>query len=476
MTDSIPLSISASARLPHGLLRELEEVRSIARKFNTEIVRPLALEVESKVFADGDHLPWNIVQAAHERGFYSMWLPKAFGGGGYHSLSLLVFFEELASECLGIANLIGSHYVGIALVSASFNMKLLQRLSRDILEGEKNGKPCLVSTAITEPDAGTDLEDALLIDRGRVCTRAEKVSGGYQITGSKIFISNGHLSAWHLTTAYADLKNPSKSTVLVAVPTETAGFSFGRIERKLGQSACPASVLNFDHCFVPDENVCFAPDHEEGERFLDDVLAMSRPGVAIMSAGAAKGAYLETLRCLSDRELNGKPLLHQEWIQSTLAEMYKNIKIGQLSAWEAALHISSKGPFRQLQNPWVFWIFKILPTSIAKLLLAPLMTHSSTRDSMTKDRLWIKNQKWDKIYSARASLAKFAASDAALENCKLGLRILGQMGFRNENRIEKILRDVKLLQIYEGTNQLNRINLFKQEIGLSLQQVRVFEE
>ncbi|MBI3554677.1 MAG: acyl-CoA/acyl-ACP dehydrogenase [Deltaproteobacteria bacterium] len=484
LSDTLPLGIRAAARLPKGLLKEIRHAAALAKAFNEEVVRPQALAVDHRIMDEPDFLPHQLVREANERGFYSLWLPKAFGGGGYSALSMLAFSQELATECLGIGNLIGSHYVGVALVSATFNFTVLRRLCADIVAGEKNGTPCLVSTAITEPDAGTDMEDVDLIDRGHVQCRAEKAAGGYRLTGSKIFISNGHLSSWHIVTGYTDLARPSESSVILAVKTGSPGFSLGRIERKLGQNACPASVLNFDQCFVPASCVCLEPgpavagaSHRDlCAMLVDDVLAMSRPGVAIMAAGAARGAYREALRhCL--RPQPGVTLLaNHEWAQSLLAEMQKNIKLSEYCAWEAGLHMALDGPFRMLNGRFVFWLLKLLPVSVAKLFFGALMAHPSGRLNMVKDRLKLKHEGRDRSYSALGSLAKFSASDLAIENCRIALRLMGQSGFRSENRVEKILRDVKLLQIYEGTNQLNRLNLFKQVIGHGVSGVSVFNE
>ncbi len=481
---SLPLALTAGARLPARLLAEIHEATALARAFNAEVVRPLTLQIDQRVLDEPDYLPHELVKAANDRGFYSLWLPKAFGGGGFSALSMLAFSEELASECLGIGNLIGSHYVGVALVSATFNLGVLRRLCQDVVAGEKSGVACLVSTAITEPDAGTDMEDVELIDRGRVRTRAEKVVGGYRLTGSKIFISNAHLSAWHIVTGYTDLDKPSQSSVILAVKSGSAGFSRGRIERKMGQNACPASVLNFEQCFVPDDCVCLEPGvavagatHRDlCEMLVDDVLAMSRPGVAIMAAGAARGAYGDALEYCLKAKFGGLLLANQEWAQSLLAEMYKNFKVSEYCAWEAGLHVALDGPFRMLNSRLVFWLLKCLPKALAQSLLGSVMANPSGRVKMIKDRLMLKRDGRDRRYSAVASLAKFSASDLAIENCRIGLQLMGGAGLRSENRIEKILRDVKLLQIYEGTNQLNRLNFFKQHIGHGISGISVFNE
>ena len=437
-SDDLPFGLQG---LPSGMIREIRETREMAEAFNQEVVRHRSLEIDQKVEDNPNFLPWDLVHEANKRGFYTLWIPKAFGGKGYSPLSMLAFSEILGSECLGIANLIGAHYVGIALMSATFNFKVLQRICNSVVEGEQSGKPCLLSTAITEPDAGTDLEDIELIDRGRIHSRAEKVKGGYLLNGTKVFISNAHLSSWHIVIAHTDIKRPSESSVVLALSSKTPGFSLGRIEGKMGQNACPASVLSFDNCFIPDEYVCLAPDSSHSPEtklnhrnicamLVDDVLSLSRPGVAALGAGAALGAYQEALRHCSKTQLGHAPLLNQEWVQCILAEMYKNVKMSQYCFWDAGLQIAFRGPFHMLQNQIIFSLLKILPQKLLQSLLTPLVTSSSSRRTMLQSRIEIQNKGWDKHYSGSSSLAKFAASDLAMENCNLALKLMGRSCLR----------------------------------------------
>ena len=161
--------------------------------------------------------------------------------------------EELSSACVSIANVDMVHYLGVIGVMASWNTSLINKIFRDVAEGQRTGNPCLISLAITEPGAGTDVEEVELIDKGRVSCYAQKVKGGYVVNGSKIFISMGHVSTWCCLIAYTNLKKPSENTIVFAVKTGTKGFSFGKHEDKMGQRSCPASELIFQDCFIPDE-------------------------------------------------------------------------------------------------------------------------------------------------------------------------------------------------------------------------------
>ncbi len=467
----------APPRIPSAIAREIAHTRALARLFIEETVRPNALLFDQKVLNDPDTLPWDLVKAANRFKLYSLWLPKVLGGGGYHPLSLLAFNEELAAECLGIANLIGSHYVGLSLVSCAFNFTLLETLCRAVLEGEKSGNPCLVSTAITETNVGTDYEEIELIDRAHVTCRAERVSGGYKVTGSKVYISNGHLSKWHIVTGFLNSGPHSSGGVILAVSSDSPGFSLGRIERKMGQNACPASVLHFDGCFVPDALVCLAPEHVPNpllyrkvcETMTDDLLSLSRPGVAALAAGVAHSAFL-----FCEKHFRESGQIEEEWAQALLTDLRKNTFLCQSLFWNSGILASAKGPFQSMMNPSLFFLLRILPTALLQRIFAPLLKHSSTRLKLWNDRMKTHSLRKDRAYYARSSLAKFAASDLAMESLSMALQACGEKGFRQEGSLEKNLRDAKLLQIYEGTNQLNRLQFYKHAVAR--EDAKVFQE
>ena len=112
---------------PRHMVKETKEVIAMARKFNQEVARPLALELDRKTHEDPDYMPWDLVEKANRWGFYTMWIPKLFGGKGYNMPSMSYFVEEVGSVCLGIANVIGVHYLGMAGVMSSANARLTKK-------------------------------------------------------------------------------------------------------------------------------------------------------------------------------------------------------------------------------------------------------------------------------------------------------------------------------------------------------------
>jgi len=480
------LSLQYAPKMPKAMVMETKQVIAIARQFNDEVARPLALALDRKTHEDPDYLPWDLVEKANKRGFYSMWIPKIFGGKGYNLPSMSYFSEEVGSVCLGIMNVIGVHYLGVAGLLTSYNTPLIKRVLKEVIQGEKNGKPCLVALAITEPGAGTDVEEMDLIDKGKITCLAKRVKGGYIVNGRKIFISMGHVSTWTALYGYTDLKNASETTVGMMMKLGMKGFTLGSHENKMGQRVCPASELIFEDCFVPDEQVIVdaqmtrkytkKPLKEINMRYMDYALSATRAGVGAFGVGAARGAFEHALKFANETELNGKLLINHQWAQCMLAEMYKNVMVGRLAYIEANYANSLRGAYKLLQLKPMYYYQKYMPQAYFDKVISPFLERESATWLLRKMAYDWHSLADDHCCSGWASLAKFTGTDIGVRNCQMALELMGQAGLRQDRGVEKILRDAKLVQIYEGTNQLNRLNLFKCLIAPAYPQAKVFEE
>ncbi len=484
--EDIMCSLQSMPILPKGMVGETKQAIAYARRFNDEVAKPYALEEDRKTFEDPDYLPWDLVKKANKWGLYTMFIPKMFGGKGVSMPASACVIEELSSACVGIANVALVHYLGVSGIMTSWNVSLANKVFREVAEGERTGEPCIISLAITEPGAGTDVEETELIDKGKVTCHAEKVKGGYIVNGTKIFISMGHVSTWCCLIAYTDLKKPSENTVTFAVKTGTKGFSFGKHEDKMGQRVCPASELIFDDCFIPDEYVLAEKDQlkkfkksvkEIVEQYIHYVVSVTRAGVGAFGTGVARGAFEDALKFASETEVDGKLLINHEWAQSMLAEMYKNVSLGRLSYVEANYANGLPGGIYNLtqQKPNYYYL-KYAPSSIIDRFVSPLLDSDIT--SWIFRKIFTDGQPLEaqQRSSGWASLAKVVGTDMGVKNCQMALEMMGRAGLRHDSGTEKRLRDSKLLQIYEGTNQLNRINLFANLIGRSIPQSKSFEE
>lgn len=483
--DDMICSLRAISKQPKTIFKETKEVVALARKFNDEVVRPYAAKLDRKVQEDPEFLPHEFIEEANRWGLYTLWIPRIFGGKGYNLPSFSYFIEEIASVCTAMSNLIGVHYLGVATLIATWNTRIIQRVFREVVEGEKSGKPCLISLALTEPGAGTDVEEVDLMDRGNITCHARKVDGGYVVNGSKVFISNGHLSTWHMLFSFSDLEKPSSNLVMLALKTGIKGFSFGRKERKMGQKGCPASELLFDDCFVPDKNVCLDPEQamrlsrsqtETTMQLIDYVFSASRAGVGAFGTGVARGAFEAAIKFAAETEVAGKLLINHEWAQCLLSQMYRNVLISRYAYVESNYANGMDGMFKLLQVKPIYYLTRYTPTAVLKILVVPLM--GSRLGTWLMRKIHCDRQTKEEIErtSGLGSLAKFTGTDAGVRNGQLALDLMGQAGLRQEQLAEKHLRDAKLMQIYEGTNQLNRLNLFKCLVARSFSKVSVFTD
>ena len=460
--------------MPRGVADDVEIAIDLARRFNAEVTAPRHLEVDARVSADPSSLPWDVVRAASEWGLYTAWLPRAFGGRGLSMLSLYYFLEEVSTVCVGIANVVGVHYLGVSTLSATWNARLMRRVFDDVAAGERRGEPCLVSLAITEPAAGTDMEETELLERIRPGTVAERVAGGYRVDGRKVFISNGHVSRWHVVVCVEDRARAPETGVVLAVRTGTPGFTLGALENKMGQKACVASELVFDDCFVGDEQVAIdarqsasigIPVRAVFQQVIDYVVSSTRAGVGAFGAGVARGAFAAACEHARKRSPEGARLVDDQSVRMRLADMYANAQVARLAWQESAWANCEQGLFRGLFSPAVFGIERALPGALLRRLAPRVLDDPRTTRWLRHAGFARYPRSAANLTSGWGSLAKLVGSDLALANADLALELMGSDGTRHAAGAEKRLRDAKLLQIYEGTNQLNRLNVFKCLVG-----------
>jgi acyl-CoA dehydrogenase len=478
-------NLLAISKQPRAITKEVRKAIKLARRFNETVVRPNALDMDRKIHEDPDYLPWEWVREANRHGFYTMWIPKMFGGKGYSFTSIAYFLEEISTCCVGMANLIGVHYLGFATLIATWNLALTRKISLEVIQGEKTDTPCLLDFAITEPGSGTDTSEADLADKGNLACHAVRENNGYRVNGTKIFISNAHFSTWHLVLGYEDVKIPSETFLFFAVRKDAAGFSLGRKERKMGQKACPASELILRECFVPDEQVCvdkrqtaeLATSHRDIYQIVfDSICSSSKAGVCSMGAGVARGVYEEVLRFASNTRINGSLMLNLEWVQCRLADMLRNVAVSRLMYAEINYANGMFGLNKMLQIKPLYYLFRYLPVKVVQVMSAPMTRYPVFQKIVRKMQFdWKKREELERT-TGWASMAKFTGSDLAVENCRIGLSLMGQAGTRHENCVEKFFRDSRLLQIYEGTNQLNRLEAFKSLIGRNRYEIHMFED
>jgi alkylation response protein AidB-like acyl-CoA dehydrogenase len=464
-------ALAAVSDLPSSVRQDVVDALELARRFNAEVVRPQALQIDRLAQDDPAHIPRDLIRLCGEWNLFTLWLPSLFGGKGWNFISLYAFMEEVSSACVGVANVIGVHYMGVATLSASWNLRLAHRVFAEVCEGERRGEPCLISLAMNEPLAGTDVSEIDLMDRAQLSTHIQRqADGGYVLNGRKTWISNGHVSTWHMVLAHEDLARPADTMALLAVRADAKGLKLGALENKLGQKACVASELVFDQCEIAADQVAIdrhltqalgRPHREIAQTLMDYIASCTRAGVGAFSAGTARGAC-EAARDFAARKVmpTGR-LIEQQGVQAMLAEMSKNATQARQAYLEAALANGMGGLFSMMFFRPLYWADQLVPMRLWRLMSAWILRSSFAAAWFQQRFLAQQPAEMQNLIAGLASMAKFAASDAAVRNAGMAMDLAGPDALRHELGMEKRLRDAKVLQIYEGTNQLNRINLFK---------------
>jgi butyryl-CoA dehydrogenase len=261
--------------------------------------------------------------------------------------------------------------------------------------------------ALTEAGAGSDV--------GNIKTTAEEVDDGFVLNGTKQFITNGGVAEIYTVIAVTDPKRGPRGISALVVEKGTPGFSFGKEEQKMGIRSSKTTELIFEDCKIPKENLL-------GRRGMGFIITMktfdrTRPGVGAQAVGIAQGAFDEALEYAKRRVQFGKPITSFQAIQFMLADMATGIEAGRALVYATARMI----------------------------------------DSGAKD-----------VASASA-MAKLFASDMAMKVTTDAVQVMGGYGYMKEYPVEKYMRDAKITQIYEGTNQIQRqviaLALIKQSSG-----------
>jgi butyryl-CoA dehydrogenase len=457
----VPSERSLQERFPRFVgdprLAKLEEVRARAHRFAQTDVRPRALDIDRRAAEDPRYFDWELVRAGAEQGMLSVLVPSAAGGAGGLSVHAAVALEELCAACPGIANIFGAHALGISplLLGGPAHW---DGVLAELVRSERSGSPLLMACAITEPDAGTDVEDPELLRRARISSHARRVPGGYRLSGTKRFISNGSVARWITVMMPTDPRRAADTWTCFLVDARSEGFAVSRVEHKMGQRACPAAELTFDEVFVPDELVVGRDG--DGAPSTMIVLACSRPPVGAIATGIARGAYerlLEWLREDADRDR----LLQREHVQLALAAMEEEIHLARQAYMDAATELDSAALGGALSHAAVRAL-GLVPASIRRSSLVRRGLRSARMKDTTVAVLRRATSERALTRSVGlSSLAKARGADVAMRVTGAALELVGLRAGPVRAELEKLFRDAKLTQIYEGTNQLNRLEVYR---------------
>jgi alkylation response protein AidB-like acyl-CoA dehydrogenase len=313
-------------------------------------------------------------------------------------LAIAVKVEEFARACGGLMLNLMVPALGQAPLLLAGDANAVRRFLLPAYQKMKAGEPHLFSFAITEPTAGSDVEEghgASVYTPGLV---AKRVDGGWSLTGRKRFIGAGDLSK--TLSVFASLEGEGmESWTCFVVQPPVNGFKPVRKEHKLGMRASGTAELEFDNVFVPDTHIVLGL--RKGWALNRATLNFSRIPVAAMSVGFARAALEAALDFACKTTLAGKPLVNYQEVQLMVAQMVAETSAIRSMVWEQA-------------------------------------------------RVFFPRQ-------GAASATKLYCTDRALEVCNTAMDLMGNHSLLHANRAEKAFRDARLPIIFEGTNQINRL-------------------
>ncbi|HUQ43018.1 MAG TPA: acyl-CoA dehydrogenase family protein, partial [Candidatus Limnocylindria bacterium] len=331
-------------------------------------------------------------------------LPERVGGGGFSYLGWALVMEELGAADMASAVSLSVHLLSQFPVLNYGTDEQVARWLPAMVAGEALGAFCL-----TEPVGGSDA--------AALRTRADRVEGGpddgaYRLNGTKIWISNAPEADRYLVFATVDPSKGSKRITAFLVEKGTPGFRFGAHEKKMGIRSIPACELIFDDALVPAANLL--GDEGGGYRIALSSLAEGRISIGAACVGIARSALEQSAAYLQQRKAFGAPLSEQQGLKFMLAEMARDVAGARALVHEAARAKDRGEPLAEV-----------------------------------------------------SSLAKWTASDTAMKVATDAVQLFGGSGYSRETGIERLMRDAKGAQIYEGTNQIHRLIVADAVLGRS---------
>jgi short-chain 2-methylacyl-CoA dehydrogenase len=369
-------------------------------------VEGFARDVIAPVIGDlyqREEFPYDIVAQLGRMGLFGLPVPEEYGGMGGDYLALCLALEELARVDSSVAvTLEAGVGLGIMPIYRYGTEAQKQQWLPALCAGET-----LAAFGLTEPGGGTDVAGAMK-------TRARLEDGQWVIDGSKSFITNSGTSITAVVgvaavTGTTDSGKPEFSTILV--PSGTPGFTVAPKYSKVGWACSDTHELAFDGCRVPEANLL----GERGRGYAQFLATLDegRVAIAALATGLAQGCVDESLSYVRERSAFGGPIGRFQALQFKIADMEVRAHNARLAWRHAAAKMAAGEPFKK-----------------------------------------------------EAAIAKLTASDAAMDNARDATQIFGGYGFMNEYPVGRFYRDAKILEVGEGTSEVQRM-LIARELGLN---------
>ncbi len=345
-----------------------------------------------------EEFPRETARKMAKNGFLGIPVPKEYGGQGCDPLTYVMCVEELSKVC-GTTGVIVSAHTSLCCdpIMTFGTEEQKQKYLVPLAKGEKLG-----AFGLTEPGAGTDAQGQQ--------TKAVADGDDYIINGSKIFITNGKEADVYVIFAVTGTieKRGRKIKEITAFIVEkgTPGFTFGTKEKKMGIRGSSTYELIFTDCRVPKENMLGKLG--QGFKIAMHTLDGGRIGIAAQALGIAEGALERTIAYTKERKQFGKPIAALQNTQFQLADMATKVQAAQLLVYKAAMAKATQ-----------------------------------------------------KEYGFEAAQAKLYAAEVAMEVTTKAVQLHGGYGYTREYDVERMMRDAKITEIYEGTSEVQRMVIWE---------------
>jgi len=344
-------------------------------------------------FDEANEFPWENIEKMRDLGLFGMIFPEEYGGQGLDTLSYVIAVEEISRACASTGITLAAH-VSLG-TSPIYNFGTAEQ-KRKYLPALCSGEK-LAAFGLTEPEAGSDA--------GGTKTRAVLEGNTYTVNGRKIYITNGSVCGTAVFTAVTTPGIGVNGISAFIIEKGTPGFSAGTREKKLGHRASDTVELLFENVKLPKENL-LEKDGKEGQGFKQFMKTLDggRISIGAMSVGIAQASLDAAIKYARERRQFGKPIAEFQAIQLLLADMATGIEASRLLVYQTA-RLKDRG----------------LP------------------------------------FTRQSAMAKLLASTVAMKAADTAIQIHGGAGYMTDHPVERYFRDAKLMEIGEGTSQIQKL-------------------
>jgi alkylation response protein AidB-like acyl-CoA dehydrogenase len=368
-----------------------------------ESVRALADDKIAPRAAEVDRtseFPWDVYEALVKADLQAVHIPEAYGGADADAIATVIVIEEVARACASSSLIPAVNKLGTVplLIAASEEVKA--RYLAPVARGE-----AMFSYALSEPEAGSDA--------AAMKTRAVRSADGYVLNGVKRWITNAGVSKYYTVMAVTEPSAGPAGISAFVLEDGDPGFTFGAPEHKLGIKGSPTRELYFDDCVIPASRLI--GEEGNGFRIALSTLDHTRITIAAQALGIAQGALDYALGYIKERKQFGRAIAEFQGLQFMIADMAMKLEAARQLTYAAAARSDRAMAGERVEDLTFF-----------------------------------------------SSACKCLASDVAMSVTTDAVQLLGGYGYVNDYPVERMMRDAKITQIYEGTNQIQRMVMARQ--------------